>query len=91
MASEIYPEIKVVSTKEYGIKYLKAWARLLNYPYKIRVILAVRIHGNKTGYYFRILGPFVIGLGPDSIISSPRPELTLLALRFRQEPSLSLM
>ena len=33
----------------------------------------------------------VTGLGPDYIIPGPRPELTLLALRFRQVPFLSLM
>ena len=29
---------------------------------------------------------FVTGLGPDYIIPGPWPELTPLALRFRQEP-----
>ena len=60
MAPVIYSEIKTISIEEYKIKYLKAWARLLNYPYKIRVILAVRIYSNKVTYYFRVQGPFQI-------------------------------
>ena len=58
MAPVIYPEIKAISAGERGIKYLEAWARLLDYPYKIGVILAVRIYGNKVTYYFRVQGPF---------------------------------
>ena len=58
MALVIYPEIKVVSTEEYAVKYLKAWAYLLDYLYKIGVILAVRIHDYKVICYFRIQGIF---------------------------------
>ena len=48
----IYPIIKIIFTKESGIKRLKIQARLLNNPYKIGVILAVRIYSNKVTYYF---------------------------------------
>ena len=54
----IYPIIKTIFTKESGIKRLETQTRLLNNPYKIGVILAVRIHNNKPTYYFRIQGPF---------------------------------
>ena len=60
MAPVIYSKIKAISTEEYRVKYLEAWAYLSNYPYKIGVILAIRIHGNKATYYFRIQGPFQI-------------------------------
>ena len=46
MAPVIRLEIKAVSTREYRIEYLKVWACLLDYPYKIRVILTVRIYSN---------------------------------------------
>ena len=54
MAPVIYPEIKTVFTEEYGIKCLKVEARLLDYPYKIGVILAVRIYSDKVICYFRV-------------------------------------
>ena len=54
MAPVIYSEIKAISIGECRVKYLEAWAYLLDYPYKIGVILAVRIHNNKVPYYFRI-------------------------------------
>ena len=50
----IYLIIKTIFAKKNGIKRLKTQARLLNNPYKIGVILAVRIHNNKTTYYFRV-------------------------------------
>ena len=50
----IYFIIKTIFAKESGIKRLKTRARLLDNPYKIRVILAVRIYGNKVTYYFRV-------------------------------------
>ena len=58
VAHVIYLKIKVVSAKEYGVIYLKAWAYLLNYFYKIRVISAVRVYGNEVICYFRVQGPF---------------------------------
>ena len=48
----IYHIIKIIFAKESGIKRLEVRARLLNNPYKIGVILAVRIYGNKVTYYF---------------------------------------
>ena len=50
----IYPIIKTIFTKESGIKRLETQAYLLHNPYKIGVILAVRIHNNKATYYFRV-------------------------------------
>ena len=52
MAPVIYYEIKAIFTGEYGVEYLEAWACLLDYFYKIGVILAVRIYSNKVIYYF---------------------------------------
>ena len=54
MAFKIYPNIKAVSIKEYGVKCLEARVYLLDYPYKIEVILAVKIYSNKVTYYFRV-------------------------------------
>ena len=54
VALVIYPEIKAVPTRKCGIKCLEAWIDLLDYPYKIGVILAVRIYSNKVIYYFRV-------------------------------------
>ena len=54
----IYLIITIIFAKENGVKRLKMRARLLNNPYKIGVILAVRIYNNKVTYYFRIQGPF---------------------------------
>ena len=54
MALVIYSEIKAISTGECGVEYLEARAYLLNYPYKIGVILVVRIYNNKAIYYFRV-------------------------------------
>ena len=54
MALVIYPEIKTISTGECGVECLEVWACLLDYPYKIGVILAVRIYGNKVIYYSRV-------------------------------------
>ena len=48
------------------------------------ITLSSPIHNN-------LITANVTGLGPDYIISGPRPELTLLVLRFKQEPFLSLM
>ena len=39
----IYFIIKTIFTKECGIKRLKISTYLLNHPYKIKVILAVRV------------------------------------------------
>ena len=50
--------IRTIFAKENGIKHLETQTRLLNNPYKIGVILAIRIHNNKATYYFRIQGPF---------------------------------
>ena len=58
MAPVIYSEIKAISTEERGVKCLEARAYLLDYLYKIGVILAVRIYSNKATYYFRVQGPF---------------------------------
>ena len=44
----IYPIIKIIFAKEYGIKRLEIRVYLLDYPYKIRVILAVRVEGNEV-------------------------------------------
>ena len=54
----IRPIIKIIFAKESGIKRLKTQTYLLNNPYKIGVILTVRIHNNKATYYFRVQGPF---------------------------------
>ena len=56
----IYSEIKVISTEEGEVECLEARAYLLDYPYKIGVILAVRIYNNKVIYYFRVQGSFQI-------------------------------
>ena len=48
----IYLIIKTIFAKESGVKRLETQARLLNNPYKIGVILAVRIYNNKVTYYF---------------------------------------
>ena len=58
MTHVIYPEIKAVFTEEYGVKYLETQACLLNYPYKIGVILAIQIYSDKVTYYFRVQGLF---------------------------------
>ena len=50
--------IRMIFAKESGVKRLETRACLLDNPYKIGVILAVRIHSNKVTYYFRIQGPF---------------------------------
>ena len=39
----IYPIIRIILAKKYGIKSLKTQTYLLNYPYKIKVILTVRV------------------------------------------------
>ena len=39
----IYPIIKTIFAKENGIKYLEMRAYLLNYPYKIKVILTGQV------------------------------------------------
>ena len=54
----IYFIIKTIFAKESGVKRLEARARLLNNLYKIGVILAVRIYGDKVTCYFRVQGPF---------------------------------
>ena len=54
----IYPIIKTIFAKESGVERLETRARLLDNPYKIGIILAVRIHNNKATRYFRIQGPF---------------------------------
>ena len=56
----IYLIIKTIFTKESGVERLETRAYLLNNPYKIGVILAVRIYGNKVTCYFRIQSPFQI-------------------------------
>ena len=56
--SVIRPIIKIIFAKESGVNRLDTRACLLNNPYKIGVILAVRIHNNKAIYYFRVYGPF---------------------------------
>ena len=50
----IYLIIKIIFAKENGVKRLKTRTRLLNNPYKIGVILAIRIYNNKVIYYFYI-------------------------------------
>ena len=60
MALVIYSEIKTIFTGERGVKYLEAWAYLLDYLYKMGVILAVRIYNNKAIRYFRVQGPLQI-------------------------------
>ena len=54
----IYLIIKTIFTKESGVERLEMQAYLLDNPYKIGVILTVRIHSNKVIYYFRVQGPF---------------------------------
>ena len=50
--------IKTIFAKESGVKRLETRACLLDNPYKIGVILAVRIYGNQAICYFRVQGPF---------------------------------
>ena len=50
----IYFILKIIFAKENGIKRLETQIYLLDNPYKIKVILAVRIHNNKITYYFCI-------------------------------------
>ena len=50
----IYFIIKTIFAKESGVERLETRACLLDNLYKIGVILAVRIYGNKVIYYFRI-------------------------------------
>ena len=50
----IYPIIRTIFAKENGIKRLETRAYLLDNLYKIGVILAVRIYGNKVIHYFRV-------------------------------------
>ena len=50
--------IRTIFAKENGVKRLETQACLLNNPYKIGVILAIRIYNNKITYYFRVQGPF---------------------------------
>ena len=50
--------IKTIFAKESGVERLETRVYLLNNPYKIGVILAVRIYSNKVIYYFRVQGPF---------------------------------
>ena len=50
----IYPIIKTIFAKENGVKRLETRAYLLDNPYKIGVILAVRIYSNKAHCYFRV-------------------------------------
>ena len=52
--SVIYPIIKIIFAKESGVKRLETRAYLLDNPYKIGVILAVRIYSNKVICYFRV-------------------------------------
>ena len=58
MVSVVYPVIhfiiKIIFAKEYGVKRLKARARLLNHLHKIRVILVVQVKGDKVIRYFCI-------------------------------------
>ena len=50
----IRPIIRTIFAKESGIERLETRACLLDNPYKIGVILAVRIYGNKVTCYFRV-------------------------------------
>ena len=50
--SVIYFIIRIIFTKESGVKRLEMRVYLLDNLYKIGVILAVRIYGNKVIYYF---------------------------------------
>ena len=50
----IYSIIKTIFAKESGVKRLETRTYLLDDPYKIGVILAIRIYSNKVIYYFRI-------------------------------------
>ena len=50
----IYFIIKIIFAKESEIKRLEMRACLLDNPYKIGVILAIRIYGNKVICYFRV-------------------------------------
>ena len=46
--------IRTIFAKESGVERLETRACLLDNPYKIGVILAVRIYGNKAICYFRV-------------------------------------
>ena len=46
--------MKTIFAREYKIKRLEIQTYLLNYLYKTRIILAVRVQGNKAIYYFYI-------------------------------------
>ena len=50
----IYPLIRAIFAKECGVERLEARPYLLDYPYKIKVILAVRVQGNKAACNFYI-------------------------------------
>ena len=50
----IYFIIRIIFTKESGVKRLEIQACVLNNLYKIGVILAVRIYNNKVICYFRV-------------------------------------
>ena len=50
----IYFIIRTIFAKESGVKRLEMRICLLDNPYKIGVILAVRIYSNKVTYYFRV-------------------------------------
>ena len=50
----IYFIIRTIFVKESRIKRLETRVYLLNNPYKIGVILAVRIYNNKVIYYFYV-------------------------------------
>ena len=50
----IYFIIKMIFAKECKVKRLETKAYLLNYLYEIKVILTVRVSGNKVIYYFYI-------------------------------------
>ena len=50
----IYLIIRTIFAKESGVERLEARARLLDNLYKIGVILAIRIYGDKVICYFRI-------------------------------------
>ena len=50
----ICPIIRMIFAKESGVERLKTRVYLLNNPYKIGVILAVRIYSNKVTCYFCI-------------------------------------
>ena len=50
----IYFIIRTIFAKESGVECLEMRAYLLDNPYKIGVILAVRIYSNKVICYFRV-------------------------------------